>query len=173
MAKGLDLRQYQEDILVRIKDQTRLADAGTRNRLGVRVGEHRVLVDLRDISEVLPVPEMHPVPLSQPWFAGMANVRGNLYAVSDLALFAGLPASPRTPASRILLVHQKFKAGAALLVNAILGLRPMEQMQEQPEDARSGEWLGTRAYRDASGETWLETDIEKLLATPAFMRIGR
>jgi len=112
MARTLDLRKYQEDILVRIKDQTRAADANTRNRLGVRAGDRRLLVRLDDISEVLPVPEVHPVPLSRSWFLGMANVRGNLYGVSDLSQFAGGSATTIGVASRILLIHQKYKAHA-------------------------------------------------------------
>ena len=172
MAKNLDLRKYQEDILVRIKDQTRSADAGARSRLGVRAGKDLLLVGLEDISEVLPVPEMHPVPLSKSWFLGMANVRGNLYGVSDLAQFAGQPPTAASVNSRILLSHQKYKANVALLVSAILGLRALDQMQEQENTDESGRWLGGRVFRDAAGETWQEIDIKALLASPDFMKVG-
>lgn len=172
MAKNLDLRKYQEDILVRIKDQSRSADANARNRLGVRAGEARLLVRLDDISEVLPVPEIHPVPLSKSWFNGMANVRGNLYGVSDVAQFSGSSATNVTASSRILLVHQKYKAHAALLVSAIVGLRALDQMEEMTSEARPGLWLGGRMFQDASGETWHEIDVKALLALPEFMKIG-
>jgi len=172
MAKNLDLRKYQEDILVRIKDQTRSADAGARSRLGVRAGNDLLLVGLQEVSEVLPVPEIHPVPLSKPWFLGMANVRGNLYGVSDIAQFAGQMPTASTVTSRILLTHQKYKAHAALLVSAILGLRALDQMQEQEDEARPGRWLGGRVFRDVSGETWQEIDIKTLLASPDFMKVG-
>lgn len=172
MAKTLDLRKYQEDILVRIKDRSRSADASARNRLGVRAGDLRLLVRLDDVGEVLPVPEMHPVPLSKPWFLGMANVRGNLYGISDLGRFSGQAQTTLTPASRILLLHPKYKAHAALLVSAIAGLRPLDQMEEQPEAAQAGNWLGGRVFRDTAGETWQEIDIKALLALPAFMKIA-
>jgi twitching motility protein PilI len=172
MAKNLDLRKYQEDILVRIKDQTRSADAGVRSRLGVRAGNDLLLVGLQDVSEVLPVPEIHPVPLSRPWFLGMANVRGNLYGVSDIAQFSGQPPTAGTVTSRILLTHQKYKANAALLVSAILGLRALDQMQEQEDESRPGRWLGGRVFRDPAGETWQEIDIKTLLASPDFMKVG-
>jgi len=172
MAKTLDLRKYQEDILVRIKDQTRSADASARSRLGVRAGDDLLLVGLEDVSEVLPVPEIHPVPLSKPWFIGMANVRGNLYGVSDIAQFAGQARTITTAASRILLTHQKYKANAALLVNAILGLRALDQMEEQAGKAEPGSWRGGRVFRDAAGDTWQEIDIKTLLATSEFMKVG-
>lgn len=172
MARTLDLRKYQEDILVRIKDQTRSADANARNRLGFRSGETQLLVRLDDIGEVLPVPEIHPVPLSKPWFLGMSNVRGNLYGVSDLAQFAGGVATVAGVANRLMLIHPKYKAHAALLVGAIVGLRSLDQMVELEDEASSGQWLGVRAFRDASGETWREVDIKALLALPEFMKIA-
>lgn len=172
MARTLDLRKYQEDILVRIKDQTRAADANTRNRLGVRAGDRRLLVRLDDISEVLPVPEVHPVPLSRSWFLGMANVRGNLYGVSDLSQFAGGSATTIGVASRILLIHQKYKAHAGLLVSAIVGLRALDQMEERADEAMPGHWLGGRVFHDAAGDTWQEIGIKALLALPEFMKIA-
>lgn len=172
MAKTLDLRKYQEDILVRIKNMSRSADAGARNRLGVRAGQELLLVGLEDISEVLPVPEVHPVPLSKPWFLGVANVRGNLYGVNDLAQFSGKPATPPNAASRILLAHQKYKANVGLLVSAILGLRHLDQLQEQAGADHAGSWPGGRVYLDSSGETWREISIKALLEHPDFLRIG-
>lgn len=172
MAKTLDLRKYQEDILVRIKNMSRSADAAARNRLGVRAGQELLLVGLEDISEVLPVPELHPVPLSKPWFLGVANVRGNLYGVNDLAQFAGKPATTPTAASRILLAHQKYKASVGLLVSAILGLRNLDQLQEQADPGKADHWLDSRVYLDASGATWREINIKALLEHPDFLRIG-
>ncbi|MDR2874319.1 MAG: chemotaxis protein CheW [Methylobacillus sp.] len=171
MSKTLDLREYQEDILDRIKERTRSTeDTNTRSRLGVRVGNMQWLVHLDDISEVLPVPETYPVPLAKPWFLGLTNVRGNLYGISDLAQFAGEPPATIGIASRILLTHAKYKAQAGLLVGAIVGLRTLDEMEAQDASA-PGAWLG-RVFRDAAGETWQEIDIRALLALPEFMKIA-
>jgi twitching motility protein PilI len=112
------------------------------------------------------------VPLSKPWFLGMANVRGNLYGVSDLSQFAGEAATTVSVASRILLIHQKYKVHAGLLVGAIVGLRALDQMEERAEQAVPGEWLGGRVFHDAAGDTWQEIDIKALLARPEFMKIA-
>lgn len=173
MAKTLDLRKYQEDILERIKDQTRVADAAARGRLGVKAGNMQLLLRLDDISEVLPVPEIHGVPLSKSWFLGLANVRGNLYGVSDIAQFSGLGATVMGTTSRILLIHYKYKAHAALLVEAIYGLRTLDLMEEEHTDAaKVGNWIGNRVFRDSSGSQWQEVDIKALLSVPEFMKIG-
>ena len=35
------------------------------------------------------MPAIATVPLTQPWFLGVANIRGNLYSVVDFAGFVG------------------------------------------------------------------------------------
>ena len=74
----------------RIASADRTASAG--RRLAFKAGGMSWLVALPDAGEVLPVPTLTSVPLTRSWVRGMANVRGNLYTVTDLAAFAG--ASP-------------------------------------------------------------------------------
>ena len=94
--KKLDLQAYQKDILARLKTQAESGRSVSSSKLGIRVGGQDCLVTLSDISEVLPVPEVLHVPLTQPWFLGMANVRGNLYGVTDLASYLGYAAATLT-----------------------------------------------------------------------------
>jgi twitching motility protein PilI len=172
MSKTLDLRKYQEDILGRLKERTQLGEAAARSRLGVRVGQDLFLVDLEDISEVLPVPEIDPVPLTKPWFLGMSNVRGNLYGVSDIAQIVGHVPTVPTAASRVLLSHQKYKANVALLVSALLGLRNLDQMQEQEDTDGGSHMFGGRRFLDAAGDTWRELNMRNLLTHPDFIKIA-
>lgn len=178
MARTLDLRKYQEDILERIRDKSKAADAAAHGRLGVRAGPLHLLVRLDDISEVLPVPEIHAVPLAKPWFLGMANVRGNLYCISDLAHFCGHAPTVRGPTNRILLIHQKYKAQAALLVDQVMGLRSLEQMaagQDQAGQDHAGldSRLAGDAFRDGAGTTWREIGLTAMLAIPEFMKVAQ
>jgi twitching motility protein PilI len=188
MARTLDLRKYQEDILERIRDKSKAADAAAHGRLGVRAGPLHLLVRLDDISEVLPVPEIHAVPMAKPWFLGMANVRGNLYCISDLAHFCGHAPTVRGPANRILLIHHKYKAQAALLVDQVMGLRSLEQMaagedeavqdkagQDQAGQDQAGldSRLAGDAFRDGAGTTWREIGLTAMLAIPEFMKVAQ
>ena len=173
MAKTLDLRRYQEGILDRMKELAQSSSAGSTSRLGVRVGEELLLVPLDDISEVLPVPEMEPVPLTRPWFLGMANVRGNLYGVNDMAQLAGHPATVQGLDSRILLVHQKYAGNVALLVGELLGLRNLEQMQEESTPPVAEQpWINGRVFRDMDGKSWHEFSVPELLNCPGFNKVG-
>jgi twitching motility protein PilI len=169
--KKLDLQAYQQDILARLKT---LVDSGrttSSSRLGVKVGGFNGLLSLMDISEVLPVPEVMKVPLTHSWFMGMANVRGNLYALTDLAHFLGNETRPVTHESRILLAHARFGVNAGLLVEQLIGLRSIEEMQVQKAPKDKQAWQLAH-YKDASGQDWIELDLAALLGQKEFMQIA-
>lgn len=169
--KKLDLQAYQQDILARLKDLAASGRTTSSSRLGVKVGGFNGLVSLMDISEALPVPEIIQVPLTHSWFMGMANVRGNLYAVTDLARFLGNEARPLTHDSRILLAHARFGVNAGLLVDQLIGLRNVEEMQVQKRTQDKQSWQ-LEHYKDASGQEWVELDLASLLGQKDFMQIA-
>lgn len=172
MARNFSLRQYQEDILARIKVLAEAPDVQARSRLGVRAGRQKWLVRLDDICEVVSVPEIHAVPLTRPWFLGMTNVRGNLYGVSDLAQLTRQAPATLGADCRILLAHPKYKANVGLLVGAVLGLRSLDQMQAGEAVDRAHSWEGTQTWQDAGGDAWPELDMKALLQAPDFLHIG-
>ncbi len=169
--KKLNLQAYQQDILARIKSQSESSRASSSSRLGVTISGSDWLVALADISEVLPFPEIMRVPQTHSWFIGMANVRGNLYALTDLAVFFGNPPTSATAESRILLVHGKFGVNAGLLVTGLIGLRSLEDMKIQKDSEQSPPWQPSQ-YKDADGRVWRELDIEKLLNQNEFMQVA-
>jgi twitching motility protein PilI len=114
---------------------------------------------------------MMPVPLTRPWFAGIANIRGNLHAVSDLAAYRGGPATPHNVNARLLLVGAKFGVNAALLVSRMLGLKNPEHFVPAEADTSVPAWAATR-YRDGSGRLWRKLSVRDLLADQDFMNIG-
>ena len=62
-----------------------------------------VLVPLPTAGEIFPVGPLTAVPHTQPWFVGVANLRGLLHGVVDLAAFLGLrdPAQTDAAADRL------------------------------------------------------------------------
>ena len=84
MAKKSTLREYQTDILARLEEAKKAGAAAPAGYLGVLIGDKHVLVNLQEISETLPIMAIQRVPLVKPWFLGVANVRGVLYAINDL-----------------------------------------------------------------------------------------
>lgn len=117
------------------------------------------------------MPALVPVPLTQAWFRGVANVRGNLYSIVDFSAFqGGEPASGGTE-RRVILVSDKLVGGAGLLVSRMLGLRNPEHFTaaERPADAPA--WLGA-VFRDASGAAWHELDLTRLARERRFLEVG-
>ena len=80
MDSRTSLRDYQRDLAERLRSAQGAVNA---SMLGVQVDDEAWLVDLREAGEVIPVPPITPLPLTRPWFKGLANIRGNLYSVVD------------------------------------------------------------------------------------------
>jgi twitching motility protein PilI len=167
MARA-SLREYQ----LALSERLQSAAAGTRvpTKLGLRAGGEAWLVDLKDAGEVIPVPAISPVPLARAWFKGVANVRGNLYSVSDLAGLLGQPATPLSDHARLLLVAERFRAGAALLVEGSLGLRTADGLKLRTGDAPQ-RWVRAH-YEDTDGNVWKELDIAALIQDEAFLEVS-
>lgn len=164
MSKRFNLREFQQSVLDRLQAQV-AGGSDYASTLGVQVGEEYWLVDMADINEVLPLPPLTPVPLTKPWYCGVANVRGNLYSIVDLSVYMDGAAIPREGQSRVLLAGQKFAFNAGLLVSRVLGLRNIKDWQRSDED-------GKICLQDESGQRWHKLDMAQLLQQPEFLQIG-
>ena len=163
MARRFSLREFQQNVLDRL--QQRETAGGHASTLGIEVAGDYWLVEMGDISEVLPLPPLTPVPLTKPWYRGVSNIRGNLYSISDLAAFLGKPETTLEAYNRVLLANPKFAFNAGLLVTRVLGLRDVVGWQ----CTESGEGVD---YQDEQGRTWHKLDMERLLQQPEFLQIG-
>lgn len=168
MAKKISLREFQQALA------TKLAEAGIETtphaRLGVQSGGRLWLIRLDEAGEVLPLPEVTPVPLTRPWFLGLANIRGNLASVVDFAGYIGEPPTERAPQCRLVLVAERFRAHSGLVVERMVGLRNINKFQAEKDDADRPWIRGT--FRDAEGSRWYELDIGALVERGDFLQVG-
>ena len=168
MAARISLRDYQRDLAARL----RAADASAMaSKLGVQVGSEGWLVDLADAGEVLPMPPLRALPLTKPWFRGVTNVRGNLYSVVDFSAFIGGPAASLGDQTRLLLLSERFRTGAALLVDRSLGLRNPGQLKAAEMVGGHPAWLRGE-FTDDSGARWKELDVPELVQDADFLAVG-
>jgi twitching motility protein PilI len=179
MAKRISLREFQQGLSERLVSARR--GEGGQALLGIESGADDLpggshwLIDLADSGEVSPLPQLTPAPLTKPWFAGIANIRGVLYSVVDFSAWRGGASTPINSQSRILLVGARHGINSALLVRRALGLRPQLQMHAAA-DAKVGAgdtapWLGGR-FKDAQDITWTQLRIPALLADPNYLDIA-
>lgn len=167
MAKKFNLREFQTTLSLQL--QAVASRDNTGSRLGFRVGDVNWLVSLADTEEVLPVPPIVRVPGSRRWFRGVANIRGNLFAVSDFADFMGQGVTPDHADCRLLIPHHDFGVNAALLVRSTLGLKNINHYQLRGEPA-AHPWI-VRQYADDAGAGWCDMDFGQLLGDAEFLKV--
>lgn len=169
MARRSGLREFQLSVAERLR--TAASRAALSSKLGFQVGGRNWFVALHQVSEVIPVPASVGVPLTQPWFRGVANVRGNLYGIVDFSAFQGGEPMGTGLERRVILVSDKLVAGAGLLVSRMLGLRSPEAFSAAERPADLPPWVGG-VFRDAAGAEWRELDLPALAKERRFLEVG-
>ena len=181
MATKVSLRQFQQDLAQRLSS-AKDAPASSA-RLGVQCGSAHWLIGLEDAGEIVPVPELTPVPLTKPWFLGVANIRGGLFSVVDFSAFSGQESTARSADNRLVLVGARLGINAALLVSRMLGLRNPREFQPVPANAADGfagtPWAGQVWHDGGSGSetrlrirSWRELKLEQLVEDQGFLNVG-
>ncbi len=176
MANKQALRELQ----ARLADRLQAARTQTRGRswLAVESAGTGFLFPLHEAGEIFPAGEVLPVPHSHPWFLGVANLRGHLHGVVELAAFLGLRAAgPGRPQARLVGFNAALDLNCVLLVDRLCGLRGESDLAPEaaPEDdgaAAAGRprFAGGR-LRDAAGRPWQELSLAALAADEAFLTI--
>lgn len=169
MAKRISLRDFQQSLVDRLTSARR--GEAARALLGVQAARQNWLLDLPDVGEIVPLTQITPVPLTKPWFRGLANVRGTLYTVVDFAAFQGAEPVALLPDARLLFANGRFGFQSALLVDRALGLRNPEQLEPRTDVADERAWVGEH-YADTQGHVWKKLLIRELFADPAFLDVG-
>lgn len=165
------LHEYQAMLARRLQEAR--AKASTDSFLGVQIGERYWLLSLADTGEVLDFQAPARVPLTQPWYLGLVNARGNLLGVIDLGLFCGEAPTAGGVGTKIVVLSKDPQRACAIVVPRVAGLRSMTDLQAvDAEPDQDKPWQG-RAWRDAQGTLWRELDVCQLLADPAFLQVGR
>jgi twitching motility protein PilI len=168
VAKQISLREFQQGLAQRLREAQ--AEAEPTSRLGVQAGSGNWLLRLDDAGEMLPLPEISGVPLTRPWYLGLANIRGVLASVVDFSAFAGGETTARTPDCRLLLIAERFQSFSGLVISRMLGLKNVQSMQPVQEGTTRPWIAGT--YRDDEGRLWHELDIGALVAHEDFLHVG-
>jgi twitching motility protein PilI len=164
--------------------QTRLAErmqaARTQPRgqswLAVECRGHGLLLPLEQAGEIFALVPLLPVPHTQAWFAGVANLRGGLHGVVDLAAFLGLrPPLGREAVreqARLLAFNPRLGSQCAVLVDRLAGLRSNNQLTAEPPDDLPRPAFATTRWRDADGRIWQEFDLAALARHEQFLAIA-
>ena len=168
-AAKLDLRTFQQELASRLATKT--AAQVESSRLGLACGGERWLIRLADAGEVVTMPEIVPVPLTRPWYLGVANIRGNLYSVVDFARFLGKDAPTGGQLRLVLFGPRAGEMNAGVVVQRVLGLRNVAELAPAAPPQGAPAWYAQR-WMDGDGSAWQEVDLALLARDPAFLQVG-
>ena len=180
MANREALRELQNRLAVRL--QAARAEGPSISWLAVEAGAGRYLIPLAQSGEIFPWTPVHAVPYTQPWFWGVANLRGGLLGVVDLAAFLA-EAEVLAPAVQarselaltecsLLALNAGLEVNVALLVDRLVGLRSPESFVSSSAPAESAPAFMGGVYTDAQGEAWQELNLLQLSQTAQFLSIS-
>lgn len=172
MANKEALRELQGRLAERLQEVRSIER--TVGWLAVECAGHAFLFPLAEAGEIFQPEVLLSVPHTESWFLGVANLRGVLTGVVDLAGFIGLRdriAPAVREQARVVAFNPNLELNGALLIDKLAGLRHADQMtpvtpDDQPQPAFvSGRWL------DASGRLWQELRLSMLPRDERFLRI--
>lgn len=166
------LRQYQVQLLERMQAAKNGATE-TGRELGVQIGGRLCLLDLTQISEIVPLQPVTPVPLARDWYLGLANIRGNLTGVIDMARYQD-QADGETPAAerRLVTFAPGLGFNCALLAERVLGLRKLSDMEAAEAPSEGAPLWRNQHFRDGDGRQWIRIDLAQLVRESRFSQVG-
>jgi twitching motility protein PilI len=174
MANKEALRELQTRLAQRM--QVARNEPAAHAWLAVECAGQGLLMPLEQAGEIFNAGRILGVPHTRAWFAGVANLRGGLHGVVDLAVFLGLRARGAhdhgSEGARLVALNPSLGVNSALLVDRLAGLRHENDLAERTDDAvpRPG-FAGTR-WLDKAGRPWQEIKLAALAADMQFLAIA-
>lgn len=172
-------RQALRELQTRLADRLKAAktQAASASWLAVEAGGTKYLFPLNQSGEIFPWVSAQNVPYTQAWFAGVANLRGGLYGVVDLASFvSGKTPPPRSELarteSRLVALNSALEINCALQIDKLAGLRNPEAFTDFSEKTPDSPEFFGHSYVDASGARWQEINLQLLAQQAHFLTIS-
>lgn len=136
-----------------------------------RVGDRTLVSGFDEVTEIVPLPPVTPVPGAQPWLLGIGNLRGDLFPVVDLKCFLEGEPTLLQEGQRVLVVRQP--AGqVALAIDELHGQRSFHAGQAVEPGALGEGRYGYFVQRAFRGEDrdWGVFALSLLARTPEFLQ---
>lgn len=171
MANKQALRELQSRLAERL--QAARTQVRAQSWLAVESSGRGFLLPLREAGEIFALAPILPVPYSHRWFVGVANLRGHLHGVVDLAGFLGVKSAEagRESHSRLVGFNQALDINCVLMVDRLSGLRSEDEVSVEPDDGAQRPTFAGARLRDASGRLWQELMLSELVNDEAFLKI--
>jgi twitching motility protein PilI len=167
-------KQALRDLQSRLADRLQAARTQARGQswLAVECSGRGFLLPLTQAGEIFAPAPVLPVPYSHQWFMGVANLRGHLHGVVDLAAFLGVKTSDvGREQSRLVGFNQALEINCVLLVDRLSGLRSDQELTREIDDQAARPTFAGARLRDGAGRIWQELVLSELANDDAFLTI--
>jgi purine-binding chemotaxis protein CheW len=129
------------------------------------LGPERYGVPAQQVQEIAELAGLTKVPGLPPFWAGLVNLHGRLYAVLDLRRYLGLPGTSPEGGGRVALVTAA-GLSIALWVDDVLEVRDVPVTSLGPSLAQAPENLRLSGVRGVTTDLLAVLDLGALLADP-------
>jgi twitching motility protein PilI len=186
-----DLQTFQTRIAEKIAN-AQATKILSQSLLAVQVGAYGVHIPLSDMSTLLAMPDISPVPLVKQWLKGLTVVRAEVVTVLDLAYClhvyiathlpglaidssAGEPLSSELGLSsqaKLLIINPLLQNQLAVLVDKVYGIVVADELIPHTYNCADNEVVIKRVSIDASGLVFVELSLDELLKSATFLRLN-
>lgn len=172
-------RQAIRELQTRLADRLQIArtQGVAPSWLAVEASGKKYLFPMTQAGEIFPWVSTQAVPYTQSWFLGVANLRGGLFGVVDLASYVSGQSTPlktefARKESHLVVLNSALDINCALLIDRLAGLRNQEAFVDFSTKAVDApEYFGNQ-YFDQSGQSWQEINLQLLAQQTHFLAIG-
>lgn len=170
-SKSSHLHEFQAELLDRMVSARDGPDR-RNSRLGVIIGDHHCLIDLREASGIVNLMPITRVPLTRDWYLGLTNVNGSLIGVIDLARFYGGEQQVCDKDSCVIIASSVVPVACGFLVSRVLGVRHTQEMALQENVDGAALLTAGRCYLDRSRQEWIELNLAAIVDDARFLQVG-
>ena len=164
------LGDYEQRSLAHVAGLPEQIEApGLWRGIGFRLGTRHLAAGFGEVVEIITLPPLTPVPGSENWLLGVANIRSNLLPVVDLKLFMEGERTVQHATTRALVVKQG-GGNVAVLIDELYGQRNFTDANKTElqglDEGRYGTFV-KQAYR-LGDIVWGVFSMALLSRTPEF-----
>ncbi len=170
------LQQMERAVLAREKAQSQAGAGEAQDQwygIGYMINNKRFVSPLKHVREVLLHSHVVDVPETRSWLRGLANSRGNLITVVDIAEFLQWPLPENSDTGRWMLINDT-RLNCAIAVQEVIGLKLFRDSQIHACEKHTSDlkpvapFLTSRVFKEDSND-WYELDLMMLSKHKTFV----
>ena len=166
---GIAARSQEFAVGLPAQEETVLEWSG----VAFQLAGHQFVAPLGEVAEILRVPRATKVPGVMPWVNGVANVRGRLLPIVDLAGYLNLQ-SKGLGRNRRVLVIENGDLYSGIVVDQVFGMQyfPVDTFTQEISPLPEKVLPYVRGEYFKNNSAWTVFSVHALSADPLFMQVA-